>query len=344
MEEISIKEETPSIEKTLEAIKDNTKITLKIKIKGNNFIISTEKKDSLIPKIYEGISSKQEIQKNKYFLGFDTLDEILDELISKSKSESPKLIEEHDYLIIKFFLSSSSFNDLEFILKPKSKNSEDKFKELYDIISELKKEINNLKNENVQLKEQMRLLIDFKQGIEEEKKLKQQKNLLEKSKILNGSWEKIDKIKGFISSDKYFDSELKYRMTRDGVDFTIFHRLCDNISPNLLLIKDNKNNIFGGFTKVSWEKRDCKKNDPESFLFSLNKNMKYCPKNKGSNHIFCYKDRGPWFNSGDIGFCSEDMSFCKSYGSGDYLNQTLSTNEAGSYFPVQEVEFYKIIL
>ena len=97
MEEISIKEETPSIEKTLEAIKDNTKITLKIKIKGNNFIISTEKKDSLIPKIYEGISSKQEIQKNKYFLGFDTLDEILDELISKSKSESPKLIEEHDF-------------------------------------------------------------------------------------------------------------------------------------------------------------------------------------------------------------------------------------------------------
>ena len=54
MEEISIKEETPSIEKTLEAIKDNTKITLKIKIKGNNFIISTEKKGFINSKNLRG--------------------------------------------------------------------------------------------------------------------------------------------------------------------------------------------------------------------------------------------------------------------------------------------------
>ena len=114
------------------------------------------------------------------------MEEILNELISKSKSDSPKLIEEHDYLILKFFLSSSSFNDLEFILKPKSKNSEDKFKELYDIISELKKEINNLKNENIQLKEQMKLLIDFKQGIEEEKKIKTTKKFIRKEQ--NFKW------------------------------------------------------------------------------------------------------------------------------------------------------------
>ena len=36
------------------------------------------------------------------------------------------------------------------------------------------------------------------------------------------------------------------------------------------------------------------------------------------------------------------MSQCVSYGTGDYLDESLSTNEAGSYFEVHEVEFYKI--
>ena len=80
------------------------------------------------------------------------------------------------------------------------------------------------------------------------------------------------KIKEFISSDKEIESELKYRMTRDGTSFDTFHSKCDYISPNLLLIKDNYGDVFGGFTSVSWEKKVCKKNDTNSFLFYLNKN------------------------------------------------------------------------
>ena len=132
-------------------------------------------------------------------------------------------------------------------------------------------------------------------------------------------------------------------MTRDGTSFDTFHRLCDNISPNLLLIKDDKNNIFGGFTKVTWEKKDLEKNDLESFLFSLNKNKKYYQKHKGYKTIYSSSSNGPWFYGGDIGFYSNNMSQCKSSGTGDYLDESLSTNKAGEYFNVQEVEFYKII-
>ena len=131
-------------------------------------------------------------------------------------------------------------------------------------------------------------------------------------------------------------------MTRDGNSFDTFHKLCDNISPNLLLIKDNKNNIFGGFTKVTWEKKDLIKNDPESFLFSLNKNKKYYRKHKEYKTIFCYSAYGPWFYGGDIGFHSNNMSQCISNGTGEYLDESLSTNQPGSYFDVHEVEFYKI--
>ena len=344
MESLTDFPEKFSIEKTIEALKDNSKLKVQMKIKGNNCFISTEIKDSLINKIYEGSVSQQEIQKNRYFLQFETMEQILEELILKSNTKSPIIIEEHDNLVLKFFLLSTLYKEIAFTLKPKNKNNEDKFKELYNIATELKKEnselkqeINILKNEINQLKEQTKVLINFKNKVEEEKNLKMD------SKILENSQEKKNIIKEFISPNKKVQSELKYRMTRDGADFDTFHRLCDNISPNLLLIKDDKNNIFGGFTKVSWEKRDCQKNDPESFLFSMNKNKKYKPKHLEYKDIYCYSSYGPWFYGGDIGFYSNDMSLCCSNGTGDYLDESLSTNNPRSYFKVQEVEFYKII-
>ena len=351
MEKLTSNEDIPVVEKTLFAVKDNAKISIKIKIQDNKFLLSAEIKDSLFSKIYEGIISQQEIQKTRYFLQFDTLSQILDELILKSKAEPPQIKEEHETLILKFFLGSTIYKEIEFTLKPKSKSYEDKFKDLYNIVteikkenSELKQEIDKLKNKNVKLEEQIQILLNFKNKIEEEKRIEEEKKVKINSIILNDSQEQKNKIKEFISFNKKVRFELIYRMTRDGVDFNTFHRLCDNIAPNLLLIKDYKNNIFGGFTNVSWEKKGLTKNDPESFLFSLNKNRKYYPKHKKYETIYCYNNYGPWFYGGDMGFYSTDMSQCKSTGIGDYLNESLSTNEAGKYFQVQEVEFFRIII
>ena len=343
MESLNDFPEKFSIEKTIEALKDNSKLIVQMKIKGNNCFISTKIKDSLINKVYEGSVSQQEIQKNRYFLQFETMEQILEELILKSKTQSPIVIEEHGNLVLKFFLLSTLYKEIAFTLKPKNKNNI--ATELKKENSELKQEINILKNEINQLKEQTKVLINFKNKVEEEKRIEEEeeKNLKMDSKILENSQEKKNIIKEFISPNKKVQSELKYRMTRDGADFDTFHRLCDNISPNLLLIKDDKNNIFGGFTKVSWEKRDCIKNDPESFLFSINKNKKYKQIHNEYTGIYCYSAYGPWFWGGDIGFHSNDMSLCCSKGTGDYLDESLSTNDPRSYFKVQEVEFYKII-
>ena len=350
-----------SIEKIIQIIQENNKISFSFKTKENNLIISTEINDSLISHFYNSIVSMQEIQKNKYFLQFDTIDEILNELILKSQTKAPIFDKANNNIILKIFLLSSKFKDIEFILKEKTKNNDDKFKELYDIVfelkkenSELKKEINNLKNEKLQIieqinqfKKQIKILNDFKNKIEEEekkqKKIEKEKKekLFNNSSILKNFQEKM-KIKEFISSDKEIESELKYRMTRDGTSFDTFHSKCDYISPNLLLIKDNYGDVFGGFTSVSWEKNYCTKNDTNSFLFSLNKNKKYYQKNKNYWAVFCYQNYGPWFYGGDIGFANKDMSECQSNGNGDYLDESLSRNKPGSYFKVQEVELFKI--
>lgn len=333
-----------SNEKIINVNYENKKIELKFIIKDNNLFISTEFNDSLISHFYSATLSIQDIQKNKYFLQFDSIEEILNELLLKLNSSSPVFKKENNYLNITIMLSSSKFKEVNFILYEKTKSNEDKIKELYNIIFELKKENEIIKQENSQFKKDIKMLIEFKNKIEEKEKEKKERLGIDiDSSILNNDKEKIKKIKEFISPNKTIKSKLKYRMTRDGASFENFHSKCDGISPNLLLISDN-NNIFGAFTKVCWEKKDCQKNDTESFLFSLNKNKKYYQKHKDYKTIFCYQNFGPWFYGGDIGFSSKDMSLCCCNKS-EYVNdELLAGNKVNEYFKVQEVEVFEITI
>ena len=83
-------------------------------------------------------------------------------------------------------------------------------------------------------------------------------------------------LKNWIDSKKKINSHLLYRMTKDGDSFKIFHTLCDNIKPNLILVKSKKGKKFGGFTFENWE--SCNegiwKKDNKCFLFSLDKKKK----------------------------------------------------------------------
>ena len=146
--------------KTLKAFKDNEQLLFQMKTKENNIYISTEIGNSTIKKIYEGIASLKEIQANKYFLQFNSVKEIFEELVFKSLVESPIITEDNDNLNLQIFLYSSKFKDIKFTLKPKIKSNEDKFKELYNTLTELKnenfelkQEINKIKQENLQFKE-----------------------------------------------------------------------------------------------------------------------------------------------------------------------------------------------
>ena len=95
-----------STEKIIQVIQENNKISFSFKTKENNLIISTEINDSLISHFYNSIVSMQEIQKNKYFLQFDTINEILNELILKSQTKAPKFDKVNNNIILKIFLFS----------------------------------------------------------------------------------------------------------------------------------------------------------------------------------------------------------------------------------------------
>ena len=70
---------------------------------------------------------------------------------------------------------------------------------------------------------------------------------------------------------------LLYRASRDGFGADDFHQRCDYKGPTLIVIKDNQNEIFGGFTSKSWifSISGHMNADNRAFLFSITRKKKY---------------------------------------------------------------------
>ena len=151
-------------------------------------------------------------------------------------------------------------------------------------------------------------------------------------------------LKNWIDSKKKINSHLLYRMTKDGDSFKIFHKLCDNIKPNLILIKSKKGKKFGGFTFENWE--SCNegiwKKDNKCFLFSLDKKKRFFQKDINNNdNIYCLNIFGPCF-SYDLAFKCRNMKKCTSWGNMTYLNNKDLAENDNNNFDVEEVEVFKI--
>ena len=122
----------------------------------------------------------------------------------------------------------------------------------------------------------------------------------------------------------YKKIELIYRGTRDGTLSKNFHEKCDNKGPTITLIKNEKGNIFGGFSSVSWTSLDNYKQAPNSFLFTLTNIY-------GTNPTkFQLKDN-------DSSYAIKDNSSCGAiFGGGNDLyisNDFFNNNDTYSYFP-----------
>ena len=68
--------------------------------------------------------------------------------------------------------------------------------------------------------------------------------------------------------------ELLYKGSRDGFTARQFHSCCDNKGSTIIVIKDNRMNVFGGFTDVPWSSRGGHKASTKTGLFSLQKEDK----------------------------------------------------------------------
>ena len=276
---------------------DSLKITLTSKEGTDNF----ESEFSL----------KDLIAENKVFLIFENIDEVIDNLRLVIENEDLSLFLDMNYdFYFEFFIDiNGNKKQVRLLIEPLNEDSK---KKMAERIQQQNKQIEKLEKKNQKLENDYKNLYDSikKNYIVQNQfnnivyKAPNPKNLSVDSKIIKTE-EEIDFIKKIIKEKKFqklgfnpnnFSLNLIYRATRDGDMGQNFHKLCDGLSPILLLIKTNHNVRFGGYTETFFEGTNdyLGKKDDNAFIFSLDK-RKYYEIEKGENAILCYINYGPVF-------------------------------------------------
>ena len=156
----------------------------------------------------------------------------------------------------------------------------------------------------------------------------------------------------------YKKIELIYRGSRDGTLSKNFHEKCDNQGPTITLIKNEKGNIFGGFSSVSWTSLGKYKQAPNSFLFTLTNiygtnPTKFQLKNNNDSNAICNNSSyGPLFGNGWDLYVRNDFfnngiysNFPNAYEDSIGKGKSIFTgdpNNNNKYLKIKEVEVFKL--
>ena len=337
----------------LNLISNNGK-SFNITISYNNFllIIITNDSKKELKNEYICFSSIDEIKKTKYFLQFDNIKEIYDELlfIINQNQDLVSINEKDNHLELIFKLKNSKNEQILFKLENENVLSLTNYIILKENLSALTKEVNQIKDKMLILeKENFELKKD---NFELKKEIENIKNILVKKDQLN-NLNKIENlnslicneednilIKEFINSKQMIKAELLYRLTRDGNSVQKFHELCDNQGATLVLYRTQNGMKLGGFSPLSWDtKTGDYKNDWDTFVFSLTRKEKY-PKKSINYSIYCHPSYGPYFKHFGI---ESNMEIFIIYNSFHFQGLEKICNATTSY-NLNELEVFKITI
>ena len=368
------KEEEKIIESKTFQLESNKKNIIEIKLIKNISKITIEGKYKNLsePIIYYSRQSIDEIKINKYFLMFDNLNEVYEELINLIKNNKCSLIEENNKLIISIPIATTKIKEIKLILNQKEKSDKEKIEDLYSIIDNLKSYydgkinilFNLIQHQNNKINELTNIIRQQDDRIKELNKFKKQQGI-NINKIENQNIKKELNLNNFYDSlivnnqiyisylnqwinlrEGPFKTKLLFRKSVNGNSYNEFHRLCDNQGKTIVLIQTKEGLIIGGYTSKDWNTSGTWYKDDQSFLFSLTKGRIF-PAIKNCEVIRGRKEIGPWFAY--IGFRDRGKNDLTQgifyYGSGCYenYNEIIPNNGKDTYFDVKEVEIYKII-
>ena len=338
--------EDKQISETITIDQDNIRYILHLNSIGNTITFSLEYNSNNYSKKMP-LKDIKDKESKAIFISHSPKD-FFEYLKTLSEMKKISVIRKDNSVIIKFELEIMfKKHEIEIELRSKDNNLE-----------LLEKEVKELKEENILLKKR---IDELETEVKEIKKMLNPNFNINRIKIGN---------KSVIMKENEFDlihlaiksrlnkevKELKklYQATIDGDGAINFHSRCDNIPNTLVLIKSAGNRRFGGFTSVQWTSPTSGefKDDPNAFLFSLDKQKIYSYKKNGKA-ICCYKDYGPTFGCGYtiyIGqhgiqekhlYTYESGSSCSYNFNGD--NNALSEDGKGSWIYAAEYEVFQVI-
>ena len=195
-------------------MEDNNEKIIKNSIKDNKYevnfynnsdllLIQIKSNDMIPMKIYEKTYSFEELQKNKYFLIFDNIDEIILQLNILLKSEESILIEDTNYITLMIPLKNNvKIKEIIFKIELKEKNTIETINELGDIINNYVKIIKKIENENNELKNKVNNI--EKENIELKIKVENLEKNMKKNNYKNFHW--VNNSVKIINNSPYHDS------------------------------------------------------------------------------------------------------------------------------------------
>ena len=157
-------------------------------------------------KKYELKCNLEELQKNRFFKIFISVEEIIREL--EKKIEKSKFIEDTNCIVIEIQIGLIIINEILLVIEEQEKTNEEKINELLTNKKEMIKIINNLTNENEKLKNELN---EKNKKLKEEKENNQQLNNVHQNEIeklknkLNEKNKKLEEIE----KPKKEETELK---------------------------------------------------------------------------------------------------------------------------------------
>ena len=144
--------------------------------------------------------------------------------------------------------------------------------------------------------------------------------------------------------------KLIYRASEHGGRAEDFHERCDDFEGTLIIIKTKEENMFGGYTKISWDPEEGEgeeKRDENAFVFSINLEKIYFYFGK-KNNIICDKNKGPCF----VGMIDINDKILKGKGfvnNGSIQcyegeNDKYEINGGKNEFIIEELEVFQVIV
>ena len=362
---LSAENESMNVENFLEVQveQNNMKYNLKIKSKKDIVELILDDKNEF-PSIY--YSQKLNFQKikslNKVFDLFNSLKDFFDYLKILSQKKKIGVKKSNDKLILILYIDVLlKQQEIEIELFPVKKDMNSNIKELYqelisikrritdnEELSKLKKEINELKNEN-------KVLISIIENQNNDIKILKDSlfNLINKSVIM-GDDEKSSLLKEI---EKKTNKKIKqlnkiYQATIDGGKPINFHNKCNNIPNTLVVIKSEENKRFGGFTSIPWKSEGnyIDDNEAKTFIFSLDSEQISLLKEYNKTAVFQYKDYGPCFGyKPDIGIMGNPLIEKKlrlshwKQDNKENKNIQLIDNQGTNYIKALDYEVFQVI-
>ena len=296
-------------------------------------------------------------QKSKFFLMFETIEELMPDMLDFFKNKKYSLSFETNCAMISLFLPMRLVEE---IILPIPQTESDpnsviqeltiSMNKLIKQIKSMKVEMNDMKELNEQINSMKLEMNEMKEFIDQLKEVDYIVGSINRNKALQSDKIIIDEkekklICDWISVDRKVNMTLLYKATRDGDSSSAFHNKCNGKSPTLTLVKTSNGYRCGGFTNTPWDSSEKCKEDNNAFVFSMDTRSKYMSTN--SNSIYCYSKYGPIFGDGyDLllanGFftaANSNQCNCPS----TYKTVKQSELTGGEYrFTVKECEVYQI--